>query len=82
MMVIVVSALNQAGAKIEKADPKYLDNYSDAKNISNNAKEAVALLTAKGIVNGFDGRINPKGMATRAEIAVVFANVLNKIEFM
>ncbi len=82
MMVIVVNALNKAGAKIEKADPKYLDNYSDAKNISNYAKEAVALLTAKGIVNGFDGRINPKGMATRAEIAVVFANVLNKIEFM
>jgi uncharacterized lipoprotein YddW (UPF0748 family) len=82
MMVIVMNALDKAGAMIEKADEKYLDNYSDTWKISSYAKIAVATLTKEGIVNGFDGKIKPKSMATRAEIAVVFANVLNKIEFM
>ncbi|NLP14299.1 MAG: family 10 glycosylhydrolase [Clostridium sp.] len=82
MMVIVMNALDKAGAMIEKADEKYLDSYNDSKKISNYAKVAVSTLTKEEIVNGFDGRINPKSMATRAEIAVVFGNVLNKIEFI
>ena len=76
MMVIMVNALNAAKISDKGVDTKYLDTYSDSEMISAYAKEAVAILTQKGIVNGFDGRINPKGMATRAEIAVVLSNIL------
>lgn len=82
MMVIVVNALRIAGAKIDKADEQFLENYSDAKSISSYAREGVAILTKEGVVNGFDGKINPKNLATRAEIAVVIAKLLTNIEYV
>ncbi|GAE90610.1 S-layer homology domain-containing protein [Acetivibrio straminisolvens] len=68
MMVIVVNALNAAAAKIDKADEQFLENYSDANSISSYAKEAVAILTKAGVVNGFDGKIHPKSLATRLKL--------------
>jgi len=82
MMVIVVNALKVAEAKIDKADEKFLENYADANAINGYARQAVAILTKEGIVNGFDGKIHPKSLATRAEIAVVISKLLTNIEYL
>jgi hypothetical protein len=55
-----------------------LDGFSDADTISGYAREAIELLVSEGIITGANGRINPKGKATRAEIAVILQRVLQK----
>jgi len=42
----------------------------------------VAVLTKAGVVNGYDGKIHPKSLATRAEIAVVVSKLLTNIEYL
>ena len=46
-----------------------LGKFADAGNVSSWAKTAMSWANAKGIINGSNGRLNPKGNATRAEIA-------------
>lgn len=43
--------------------------FSDYNNTSDYAKEAIAFLCAKGVINGSDGKILPLQNATRAEAA-------------
>ncbi len=51
--------------------------FTDDAYISDYAVDAVYALTNAGIINGYmDGSVNPKGNATRAEIAQVLANVI------
>ncbi len=50
--------------------------FTDANEISTWATEAVNAMKALGIVNGRpDGSFNPKGTATRAEIATILSNI-------
>ena len=50
-------------------------NFKDASKISNYAKEAVTLCQTGGIVGGnSDGTFNPKGNATRVEVAQILYN--------
>lgn len=73
MMVIVARALDKAGYvlstenKVEISDSAEVDNY---------AKDAVQDLTASGIIAGSNGKINPKGKTTRAEVAVILDRIL------
>lgn len=76
MMVILMRALEMSGFKLEKAGEECLANYKDANFISEYAREAAASLTKAGIIQGADGSLNPKGRATRAEIAVILYRVL------
>ena len=51
--------------------------FSDEADIAPWALEAVKLLQAAGIVGGKgDGIYDPKGIATRAEIATIFARLI------
>ena len=51
--------------------------FTDAASISDYAADAINALANAGVVNGYgDGSFNPKGNATRAEIAQIIANVL------
>ena len=51
-----------------------LSKIPDADAISNYAKPAVAWAVANGIVSGFpDGSFQPKGNATRAQMAAIIA---------
>ena len=51
-------------------------HFTDANEISTWATEAVNAMKALGIVNGRpDGSFNPKGTATRAEIATILSNI-------
>jgi hypothetical protein len=77
MMVIMLQALYVKGVKYEKASDEYLAKFSDKNQISDYAKDAVAFLTKLGIVHGSEGKLNPKHLATRAEISVMLQKVLD-----
>lgn len=53
-----------------KADGK-LDSFSDAASVSSYAENAMQWAVANGIVNGSNGKLNPKNNATRAEVAAI-----------
>ena len=52
-----------------------LDVFSDNGDISDYAKTAMASMVNAGIIKGSDGKVNPKGNATRAEVAVMCARL-------
>lgn len=80
MMVIVVRALQASGIYLDDAGEDYLSQYNDAGAVSGYAVKAVTSLTKAGLVQGSGNRINPKQMATRAEIAVILHRVLNNLD--
>ena len=55
-------------------------NVSDMDTVSDYAKEAVETLMANGIINGKNGKIDPKANATRAEVAVMLNRVLDLVK--
>lgn len=79
MMLIVLRAVEASGAKLEMAGEEQLTVYKDANMISGYARKAVARLTKSGIIKKSRGVVNPKKMATRAEIVVILYEALNKI---
>ena len=48
-----------------------LDNFSDAASVSSYAVNAMQWAVTHGIVNGSNGKLNPKNNATRAEVAAI-----------
>ena len=53
--------------------------FSDSNAVSDYAKEAVKKLCGAGIINGSDGKFNPKSNLTRAEAAAIISRLLEKI---
>ncbi|NLG53708.1 MAG: S-layer homology domain-containing protein, partial [Clostridiales bacterium] len=76
MMVIVARALEKLGVTLEDAPEDVLNEFVDAGEISDYAKSAVSLLIKNGLIKGNGNRINPKGRATRAEMAVLVHRIL------
>ena len=64
----------------ETEDMSSLEQFADKTDISDYAKTAMASMVASGIIKGSDGNVNPLGNATRAEVAVVCARLLNLME--
>ena len=52
---------------------KYYD-FSDYQAVSRYATSAMSWCVNKGIVNGSNGKLNPQGTATRAEVATILMN--------
>ena len=77
MMVMLVRTLEAKGIEL-KGEDDVLAGYSDAAEISEYAIEAVELMVGNGYIQGANGKINPKGNATRAEVAVLLDRILNK----
>ena len=78
MMVMLYRALKAAGIELSATVEL---NHSDFDEVSDYAKEAVSALIKSGLIAGSNGKINPKGKATRAEVAVVLSRInvlLNK----
>lgn len=48
-----------------------LDNFSDSATVSSYAANAMQWAVANGIVNGSNGKLNPKNNATRAEVSAI-----------
>lgn len=65
-------------------EPTAAASFVDMGSVADYAKQAVALLSELGVVNGYtDGTFGPKNLATRAEAAVMiyrFANLDNEPE--
>lgn len=56
-----------------------LSQFTDNAAVSAYAKEAVGIMTANGIVNGSNDKIDPKALSTRAQAAVVINRLLTNI---
>lgn len=57
--------------------------FPDTGDVADFAKEPMTWTVDKGIINGSDGKLDPKGTATRAQVAQIFLNakdVLAKTE--
>lgn len=80
MMVLIVRALEASDKNLDEADEQSLIKFSDAGLISSYAREPAAVLTQAGYIQGSEGKVYPKSMATRAEIAVILDRVLNSIQ--
>lgn len=57
---------------------KELAAYGDSKDIAPWAEDAMALFAKAGILEGRDGKLNPKDTATRAEMARIMYSLLSK----
>ncbi len=65
-----------AGGKLDPND-EYEIGFADSSSISGWAYEAITYLTKEGVLNGKPGNIfDPKGQATRAEIATVIQRLV------
>lgn len=77
MMVLTARALKAAG-RLNAAATGDLSGYDDIDDIADYAKESVKAVTAAGIITGSGNRINPMGLTTRAETAVMLYRLSNK----
>ncbi len=56
-----------------------LSAYPDAKQISVFAKDAISWANAEGLINGSDGKLQPDGNATRAQVAAILMRYVSNI---
>ncbi len=53
-----------------------ISQFSDAKNVSSWAEDAMKWAVSNGIINGKNGKLDPTGNATRAEAAQMLTNFI------
>lgn len=71
--VAIVAAKN---LKDQEVDISLLNKFIDENDISTNLKRHVAIAVKNGLMNGNeDGKFNPQGFFTRAEVATLFCNI-------
>jgi len=65
-------------AEVSGYDMTYTDNsymaFSDTSKVSSYAVIPLKWVTSQGVLNGSGGKLNPKGTATRAQVAQIFLN--------
>jgi hypothetical protein len=77
MMVMVERALKAAGTELGHAAPEHLEGFKDAASIAGYAKKSVAGLLEAGLVEGSGNNLNPTGLTSRAEAAVLLYRLYN-----
>ncbi len=77
MFTLLYCALNVLGELPTATGSQTTGDFSDAGKISSYAQNAMNVLVKAGIISGSDGKLNPTGTATRAEMAQVLCNVLS-----
>jgi hypothetical protein len=75
-MVIIYRALDASGVPLAAGSPSDLSDYQDAGNVAGYAAEAVAALVNAGVIAGSGGRLHPRDMISRAEMAVILYRIL------
>lgn len=79
MAIMIANALKYAG-KDQQADKDALSAFKDKAKIGSYAQNAVAQLVQSGVLNGMgDGTFAPKGLATRAQAAVILDRMLGQV---
>jgi len=71
--------LKEKNVSLTQSSEDTLAVFTDADQISSYAREAAAQFVASKIVDGYDGRINPKGLLTRAEMCKILSIALEMI---
>lgn len=79
-LAVILYRYQQLSGKIP-ADTVTKADFADSNNVSDYAKEAVKALAAQGIIDGKDGNnFDPKGVATRAEVATMLFRFIQAIK--
>lgn len=78
MFTMLYRALDKLGELPEATTGKTLSSFNDGVSVSDYAKDAMTALVKGGVVAGSDGKLNPQGQSTRAEMVQVLYNLLSK----
>ena len=76
LITLAYRAFLTKGYITETTDLTSLYAFADKGDISDYAKTAMASMVKAGIIQGSNGNVNPKGFATRAEVAVMCARLV------
>jgi len=77
MMVLITRALMVTGKINSEGTADVIANYTDKGDIAPYAVTGIATLVKEGIVLGSNNMINPKGNASRAELAAIVYKIYN-----
>ena len=77
LATILYRYAKQKGYKVSKSAA--LTAFSDADKVSGYAAEAMQWAVAEGLLQGSNGKLNPQGSATRAQVATVLMRFMEKI---
>ena len=81
LITLAYRAFLNLGYIEETTDFSILDQFIDKTDIADYASAPLAAMVKAGIIKGSDdGSVNPKGNATRAEVAVMCARLLELIK--
>ncbi len=75
LITLAYRAFLAKGYITETDDTASLDAFADKDDISDYAGTAMASMVKADIIQGSNGNVNPKGFATRAEVAVMCARL-------
>ena len=78
MFVLLYNILEQLEEMPLPEDPNRIMEFQDVSSLSAWAKEPAFLLYQSGIIEGSNNLLNPKGTATRAEMAQILYNLLTE----
>ena len=76
---VAVAVVQAEGLQNEKPDYTLLNKFSDSGEISEGIKKYVAIAVKNEIMRGKEGRFDPQGNLTRAEVSQLMYNVFQKI---
>lgn len=76
LITLAYRAFLAKGYITETTDLTSLDAFGDKDSISDYAKTSMASMVKAEIIKGADGNVNPQGNATRAEVAVMCARLV------
>lgn len=76
LITLAYRAFLAKGYITETDDFTSLDAFADKGDISDYAKTSMASMVKAGIIQGSNGNVNPQGNATRAEVAVMCARLV------
>jgi len=77
MAALVVRALKTGEWKLPQASASDLDQFKDAGDISDYAKESMAILVKAGIIKGYDNSLFPKGKLDMQQAATIIYRLYN-----
>ena len=77
MITLAYRAFFGKGYISETSDYTSLDAFGDKGEIADYAIAPMASMVSAGIIKGSNGNVNPNGNATRAEVAVMCARLVD-----
>lgn len=80
LITLAYRAFLAKGLITEATDTASLDSFADKAEITDYAVPAMSSMVKGGIIQGSDGKVNPKNNATRAEVAVMCARLWKLIK--